>query len=70
MLLRKLLLLAILVLFLGVTSFMPEQTRAFTPCSACYPNYENCVAGCGEDTDCWLWCEKNYRACLNTCTPN
>jgi hypothetical protein len=70
MLLRKLLLLATLILFLGATSFVPEQSRAFTRCSDCYPNYEACVASCGDDTDCWLWCQKHYRACLNTCTPD
>jgi hypothetical protein len=72
-LVRKLTVLSILIVCLGIFSFglAEKKTLAAACCDSCGPSYDSCVTGCGEPASggCLSFCNRLFNRCLATCDP-
>jgi hypothetical protein len=70
-LVRKLIVLSILVLCLGVFSFGfgEKETFAAACCSSCDSDYDSCITSCGDPAPsaCIFFCNRQHNRCLSTC---
>ncbi|MFP5260715.1 MAG: hypothetical protein ACLGJB_02275 [Blastocatellia bacterium] len=72
-LVRKLIVLSILVVCLGIFSFgfAEKNASAAICCSSCDPNFDTCISGCGDPapSSCIFICNRQYNRCASTCDP-
>ncbi|HEX8091376.1 MAG TPA: hypothetical protein VF762_21155 [Blastocatellia bacterium] len=72
-LVRKLVVLSVLVVCLGIFSFgfAEKNASAAACCDSCDPSFDSCITSCGDPAPsaCIFFCNRQYNRCLSTCDP-